>query len=158
MGVPGAAAALGQQAQVLDPDVALDPLDHVVQGQGGGGGGGQGLHLDPGAAGGPHGGGDPDGVGLKGQVDLDPGDRQRVAQRDQVGGALGPHDAGHPGHGQGVALGQAGRGEQLKGLGGEHDPQPAVATRSVSGLAETSTIRAAPWSSRWLSSPTPGPP
>src|SRR5918995_1553373 len=36
--------------------------------------------------------------------------------------------------------------------------QPAVATRSVSGLAETSTIRAAPWSSRWLSSPMPGPP
>src|SRR5829696_2092613 len=29
--------------------------------------------------------------------------------------------------------------------------QPAVATRSVSGLAETSTIRAAPCSSRWLS-------
>ena len=69
-----------------------------------------------------------------------------------------------PGHGQGVALGQAARGQQLQGLGARTTRQPAVASRSVSGLAETSTIRAAPLSSRWLrrrvvahGPPRPGP-
>ena len=44
-------------------------------------------------------------------------DQQRVAQRDQVGRPLGRLDAGDPGHGQHVALGDRAPGDQRRGLG-----------------------------------------
>ena len=35
-----------------------------------------------------------------------PGDRQRVAERNEFAGALGGQNSGHPGGGQGITLGQ----------------------------------------------------
>ena len=51
------------------------------------------------------------------EVDVDAGQRQLVAQRDQVAGALGGQDAGHPGGGQRVALGQSAGCDQLDDFG-----------------------------------------
>src|SRR5581483_7567414 len=61
---------------------------------------GERLHLHSRAVGRPDGGGDPD-LGCAGatdlQVDRHTGQRDRMAQRHQVGRALGAHDPGDPG-------------------------------------------------------------
>ena len=51
-----------------------------------------------------HGRGDLDGVGADREVDLHRRQRQLMAQRDQLVGALGGEDAGHPAGLQGIAL------------------------------------------------------
>ena len=110
--------------------------------------GGQRLHLDAGLA------GDLDGRAARtkpGQrrvrldVDRDLGERQRMAERDQLVRALGRHDAGDAGGAEHVAL---------LGVAVEHDVERLRAasrrglrrppTRSVAALAETSTMRASP--------------
>ena len=79
-------------------------------------------------------------------------ERQRVAERDQLRGALGRLDAGDPGGADHVALGRVAGGHRGGG-GGRHAHRPsATARRSVTGLAPTSTMRARPSSSRWESS------
>src|SRR6185437_8603416 len=104
--VAGLAAALFQKADALDAHAFLDRLDHVVDGQARDRHGGQRLHLDPGLA-----------VDLDGRLypvtgqgvlridlDLDLGDRQRMAERDERMRALGRHDAGEPRGAEHVAL------------------------------------------------------
>ena len=87
------------------------------------------------------------------EVDGDPVDRDRVAQRDEVGRALGRLDAGDARDGQGVTLGHAGTAQQRDDLGRDQSTRPdAVAVRTETSLPETSTIRAAPRSSRWVNS------
>src|SRR5262245_3937192 len=102
-----AAAALLLQADALDGQGAIDGLAHVVDGQGGDADGGEGLHLDAGAAVDADGGLDVQfAVAGEGEVEGGGGDRQGVAQGDQVAGALGGQDAGEAGHLQDVALGE----------------------------------------------------
>ena len=114
--------------------------------------GGEGLHLDAGAVGGAHGGDDLDGVVGDDEVDGHAGDRQRVAQRDQRGRLLGAHDPGDPGHGEGVALGHARHRAAARRPRRETSTRPdADAVRAVTSLADTSTMRAAPCSSTWVS-------
>ena len=81
-------------------------LAHVVDGQKCHLNAGQGLHLHAGPAGGADGAGRPDGGGLFLQFKayLHLGQMQQVAEGNQLGGLLGPHDSGHPGHAQHVAL------------------------------------------------------
>jgi hypothetical protein len=46
---------------------------------------------------------------------------QRMAQGDQLGGPLGSHDPGNPGHGQHIALGHGLFGDAINNLlGGPH--------------------------------------
>jgi hypothetical protein len=115
--VAGLAAGLLDQAHGLDDHALLGGLEHVVDRQAGHRDGGQGLHLDarlalqldPGHHRQP----------ALGRLDrhLDLGQRQRVAERDQVGGLLGRHHPGDLGHGADVAL-AAGSGDgQGQGLG-----------------------------------------
>src|SRR5947209_14031813 len=94
----GAAAALLFQPDALDGHNTVDGLAHVVDGEGGDADGGERLHLDAGAAEHADAGVDAQGVvGGEGEVDGGAGDRQGVAQGDEVAGALGGHDAGEPG-------------------------------------------------------------
>ena len=90
------AAALLDEADVGDRHAAVDGLGHVVDGEAGDRDGGQRLHLDAGLAGDLGRGADAKAgevvVGV--DVDGDLGERQRVAERDQLVGALGRHDAG----------------------------------------------------------------
>ena len=55
------------------------------------------------------------------QVDGHAVQRDRVAQRDDVGGSLGAHDPGDPGHRQRVALGQRVAAQQFDDFGGGLD-------------------------------------
>ena len=76
----------------------------------------------------------------------------RVAQRNQVGRALRGHDPGDPGDTERVALRHAVAAQQRHDLGRDRAPgRLATASRAVTSLAETSTIRAAPDSSTWVS-------
>ena len=66
----------------LDAHAAVDRLAHVVDGERRHRDRGQRLHLDPGPAGDPAGGADPDAavLGLRRQLDRDRGQRQRMAE------------------------------------------------------------------------------
>ena len=112
---------------------------------------GQRLHLDAGAVGGAHGRGDLDGVVGDREVDGDRRDRERVAQRDQRRRLLGAHDPGEPGDGERVALGHAGAAQQATTSAETSTRPAATASRAVTSLPDTSTIRAAPDSSTWVS-------
>lgn len=101
----GLAALFGQQPDVDDLDRAVDPLDHVDDGQGGNGSGGHRFHLDPGAVGGPDGRGDGDPVIGQREVDLGAVDTDDVGERQQVWRPLGRGDAGDPGNGEHVPFG-----------------------------------------------------
>ena len=82
--------------------------------------------------------------GIAGRVDRDRGQRQRVAQRDQVGGALRRHDAGEPRDREHVALGDVAGADALERLrAASRRGRRRSATRSVSSLSETSTMRGA---------------
>src|SRR3954471_19305753 len=109
-----AAAALLFQPDALDGHNTIDGLAHVVDGEGGDADGGQGLHLDAGAAEDADGGLDAQQVrGGEGELDGGGGDGQRVAEGDEVAGALGGHDAGQAGDLEDVALGQGAVADQL---------------------------------------------
>ena len=114
-GVVGLASRLAEEADVGDGHGLVDGLAHVVDGEGGDADGGQGLHLDAGLGVDGGGGVDADlavvgrGGGEGGDVEVD-GDRvggEAVAERDEVGGAFGGHDAGDTGDGQDLPLGDA---------------------------------------------------
>ena len=83
---------------------------------------GQRLHLDAGAVGGAHGGGDRDGVVVDPRSTVDAVDGDRVAQRDEVGRALRAQDAGDPRDGERVALGHAAAAQQRDHLGRHEHP------------------------------------
>jgi predicted MPP superfamily phosphohydrolase len=112
----------------------------------------EGLHLGAGAAGGDDAAADLHAPGRAGaadlELDLDLVEGQRVGERDELAGALGPLDAGQAGHGEGVALGQASR--RITVSAPERTRHEASATRRVTGLSETSTMCASPAASRWL--------
>ena len=116
---PAAAALLGDQLHPLDHDVTLQRLGHVVQRQRRHGRRGERLHLDPGAGRDADLGRDrhaPSGA-IRRQVHRHSVEGQRMAQRDEVGRALRPRDAGDARDGEGVTLGAAGveqRGERLR--------------------------------------------
>src|SRR5579885_1348591 len=85
------AAGFAEQAQIGDDHTALDRLAHVVDRQGGDACRDQRLHFDAGARPRFAGGGDLDAgtLGKAGEIDGDRTQRQRMAQRDQLGRALG---------------------------------------------------------------------
>ena len=101
---------LFHHAHVVDGHAAVHGLAHVVNGEQGHLHGGEGFHLDAGGADGF------DGCGTKYdrtvrsacassfKFNSNPGQRQRVAQRDEVAGFLGGHDAGDAGDAQHVAF------------------------------------------------------
>ena len=100
------AAGLFHQMDLAQLHALIHGLAHVIDGEQGGGNAGQGLHLHAGHAAGLdraasfHG----PALGQQVKLDLHLGQRQRVAQGDQLAGALGGHDAGYPGHAQHIAL------------------------------------------------------
>ena len=112
------------QADALDAHPPVDSLAHVVDGERRHGDRGQRLHLDPGAAGNLAGGADPDRIrfGLRRQVDGDRGQRQGMAQGDEVGGAFGTHDPGELCHPQDVALCEAARADPRQSFRRHHHP------------------------------------
>ena len=86
------------------------------------------------------------------ELDVDAGQPQRVAQRDPVGGALGGLDAGEPRDAEHVALADRAGARSAAAVAGAIVIAPlAIATRAVSGFAPTSTMWAAPASSKWVS-------
>src|SRR5699024_10156051 len=99
------------------------------------------------------------------EVDVDAGQRERMAQRDEVARALGPHHCGDAGHGQGIALGQTRLGDHLDHLGtggdepGRHRPAPShVLVADVDPTPSAATGSSGPGSSaethtRWVASP-----
>ena len=79
---------------------------------------------------------------VDGEVDLDRGQRQRMAERDQIGGALGRHDPGEPRHREHVALRHLAGARSGPGSPAASGRVPRRwRLRSVSALAETSTMR-----------------
>src|SRR5947207_9365800 len=95
---PAAAAALLLQPDSLDRHNTIDGLAHVVHGQGGDADGREGFHLDAGAAEDAHGRLDAEQVvGVPGEGEGGGSDGERMAEGDEVAGALGGHDAGEAG-------------------------------------------------------------
>src|SRR6478609_4144347 len=82
-------------------------LDHCGDAQRSHGRRCQGLHFHSGDAPCLDGGADGDGVQAKVEIDRHLGQRERMAQRNQVRGLLGGHDACHARNGQGIPLGEA---------------------------------------------------
>ena len=156
--VPERPPALWRRRMSVMRHAAIDRLAHVVDRQRGGADRAQRLHLDPGPAADAAGRGDLDRgrVGRAGQLDLDRGQRQRMAERDQLGRALGAHDAGELRDRQHVALPDPAAARSARASPACISTRPdATATRSVTGLALTSTITALPAASKWLSSLMP---
>ena len=117
----GFAAGLFDEVDVGDRHALLDGLDHVVDGQRGDADRGQRLHLDARLVDGPH-------ARLDGQLtaarrrseaDIDAGDAERVAERDQIGRALGRQDARRPRDAENVPLGRVALADGPQ-RGGEH--------------------------------------
>ena len=89
------AAAFALQADVFDGDVVAERLAHIVDGERGDAGGGQCFHFHAGFVGDAAGGADVERAGgvIVGKIERDFVQRQWVAERNQVGGLLGGHDA-----------------------------------------------------------------
>ena len=143
---------LRDEADRADLDAALDALDHVVDGQGGDGRRGHRLHLDAGLAGRRGLGADAQHAGRAVRRDrhLEVGQRQRMAERDQLAGALAAHDAGELGDAQDVALGAAAVDDEAQRLRRDGDRRLGDRAAGGDGLAETSTIRGRPVRSTWV--------
>ena len=106
-----------QHPDIVDAGGGVDGLDHVVESQCRDTDRCQRLHFHAGTVGGTDGRGDADG-GLRDlEFDIDPGQPQVMAQRNQVAGALGGQDACHPRGGQRVTFGQAARRDEVDHLG-----------------------------------------
>ena len=143
----GLAAGLRDEPDLADHHRLVDGLEHVVEGQRGGGDGGERLHLDAGLRARPH-------ARASMSIAAAPAARcrratwvsaQRMAERDQRRRPLGGHDAGEP-----------------RGLRADRPSSPALrapagappaftrmwpaatASRAVTGLAPTSTMRTRP--------------
>src|SRR5436190_12466853 len=112
------APGLLEQHDAADLEPQLESLDQVVDGQRGDARGGQRLHLHAGAGGRARLGGDGHraGRGVDLGLDADEGHRQRVAERDQLAGALGRLDAGEARGAEDVALRRVAGGHGGGGL------------------------------------------
>ena len=123
---PALAAALAHEAHGLEGHAAVDRLAHVVDRQPRRGDRHQGLHLHPGAGVRLHARLDRDAraLGVGQQLDLDAVERQRVAERNPLVGALGGLDARDARRGQHVSLGDPALGDLREGLRG-HAHLPA---------------------------------
>ena len=75
---------------------------------------------------------------------VDPVDRDRVAQRDEVGGALGGLDSGDPRDRERIPLRHLAAQQRHDARRDSITRPVAVAVRTVTSLPETSTMRAAP--------------
>ena len=84
------------EADLANHHRLVDRLHHVVDGQRGDRDGGEGFHFDAGLAGGADGATMSKPARVVVRSTLDVGQRQRMAQRDQLRRALGGHDAGQP--------------------------------------------------------------
>ena len=95
----------------------VNRLAHVVNGEQPGADRGERLHLDPGAADGLRGDGALDrmGGGVERELGRDPGERDRVAQRDQLAGSLRGLDRGDARDADHVALLRMSAGDHLEG-------------------------------------------
>src|SRR3954451_13297370 len=115
---PGAAAPAGllEQRDRRDLDPALDALDHVVDGQRRDRRGGHRLHLHarPGGDARLRGERHRPGGGVDRRVDVDVVEAERVAERDEVPGALGGEHAGDARRAEDVALRRV-AGRHLRG-------------------------------------------
>ena len=82
---------------------------------------------------------------------VDAGDPQRMAQRDEIGRALGGEDAGGAGDAEHVALRGVADADHAQG-GGRHAEDGARdrLTDASRPLPETSTMRASPSGERWV--------
>ena len=89
---------------VGDRHVRVDRLGHVVDGERRRRCGHERLHLDACPRGRLRDSRDLHPVGRDVELDVDQGERQRVAERDQLTGALGGHDPRHLRSGEGVSL------------------------------------------------------
>ncbi len=98
--------ALFLQLQRFDAHAAIHGLAHVVDGQQGNAGGRQGFHFHAGAAYGFRRGcaGYCVATAFNLELDVHPGQRQRVAERDQRRGVFGGLDAGNPGNAEHIAF------------------------------------------------------
>ena len=137
------------RAEVLDDHLRVERLDHVVDGQRGHRDGRQRLHLDSrlrSSRRSPR----SHAALLDLEARLDVRQRQRVAQRDDVGGVLRRHDAGERAVAMTSPLGRSPRRSGVPGL--MRTNARARARRRAAGLAPTSTMRTAPLSSTWLRS------
>ncbi len=154
--VPGLAAGLLEQAHLADHHVALDGLEHVVDGEPGHRGRREGLHLDPGlAAAAAHGldrhaaGARPARVRVRGrrglfarrpldrrphelEAHVDARELDGVAHGHELPAALGRHDARHLRHGEHVALLAPARAHELER--GRRHPHEARRPRDALGL------------------------
>ena len=119
--VPALPAGLLDEPDVLDRGVRVEPLRHVVDGERGRRDRGQRLHLDAGLRRGLGRGGDGDALLVEHRIDLDHRERERVAQRHDVGRPLRGHDAGEPGGREDVALRERAGRDPLAHVRGERD-------------------------------------
>ena len=87
-----------------DAHAAIHRFGHVVERQRGDGGSSQRFHLDPSLRRRLGRRGDREGRALRYDIDADTGQRNGVAERDEVRRFLGRHDARDACHGEGVAL------------------------------------------------------
>src|SRR5919202_902995 len=133
--VPRPSAALRGDPHVRDRRQLVDGLDHVDERERGDRHARQGLHLDAGAVGGPHGGGDVDAVVGDLQRDRHGVHRDGGGEWHEVRRPLRRLDAGEPRHRQRVALGDAGAAQQLD------DPRRAQHAPGGAGLAHGHGLR-----------------
>ena len=116
---------LFHHAHVVDGHAAVHGLAHVVDGEQGHLDGGEGFHLYAGGADGFHGCGTKYACSVRltyadsFEFNSDADQRQGVAQRDEVAGFLGGHDAGDAGDAQHVAFFGGAGFDEGKG-GGQH--------------------------------------
>lgn len=112
------AAALFEEANAFDSDAFFDGFAHVVDSEGGDAGCGERFHLDSGGACGANLGGDAKGGFVGGfEFERGGGDGERMAEGDEVVGALGGHDPGDSGDGDDVAFGDAALEDAADGVG-----------------------------------------
>ena len=150
--VAGLAALLAQHPDSVQDRGRIDRLDHVDQREPGRGDGGQRLHLHTGPVGGARGRGDRDRVAVRSRSTSTPCSAIGWHSGIRSGVRFAPMMPATRADAERVALRQPAAPEQVHHLGrGAHRPA-ATADRTVTSLAETSTIRAAPVSSTWLSS------
>ncbi len=146
------AAELLQHPHAVDGHAAVHGLAHVVDGQRSDAGGGQRFHLHAGLPGQLAAGDYVHRVfTLGGQFDLDAGEQQRVAQRNQFMGLLGCLDAGDARHGEHVALGVAAVLDQLQGRREHAHPGFGHGFTGRHGFFGDIDHVGAAWESRWVS-------
>ncbi len=117
--VAGLAACFLLELDGADDDGFVERLGHIVDGEGGYRGGGEGFHFYAGFRGGGCGGTDADALVGDDGLDVNVSQRQRVAPRDEFGGAFCGLDSGVTGDFKRIALGVLRKGGE--NCGGEFD-------------------------------------